>query len=48
VDYTVTFDTQKGQKTYSPGDVDHFQQFTVGSSWTLKLNALGGVVSVEK
>lgn len=48
VDYTVTFDTSKGQKTYSPGDLEKFQQFQVGSVWTLKLNALGGVVSVTK
>lgn len=48
VDYTVYFDTPKGQKTYSPGTLNDFQQFTVGSSWTLKLNALGGVVGVEQ
>ncbi len=48
VDYTITFDTSKGQKTYSPGDLDTFRQFQVGSVWTLKLNALGGVVSVTK
>ena len=48
VDYTVTFETQKGQKTYSPRNLNDFQQFTVGSTWTLKLNALGGVVSVGR
>jgi len=44
---TVTFSSDKGVKTYSPGTVTEFQQFDVGSTWTLKLNALGGVVSVE-
>jgi membrane protease subunit (stomatin/prohibitin family) len=45
---TVTFSTQNGeQKTYSPDSVSEFQQFAVGSSWTLKMNALGSVVSVE-
>ena len=47
-DLTVTFSTQNGeQETYSPGTVTEFQQFTVGGTWTLKMNALGGVVSVE-
>ncbi|NWG06565.1 MAG: zinc ribbon domain-containing protein [Chloroflexi bacterium] len=44
---TVTFSTEKGEKTYSPDTVSEFQQFTIGSTWTLKLNALGGIVSVE-
>jgi len=44
----VTFSTENGeQETYSPGTVSEFQQFTVGSTWKLKMNALGGVVSVE-
>ena len=47
-DYTVYFDTEKGEKTYNPGNESDFQQFQVGSTWTLKLNALGGVVSVEQ
>ncbi len=45
---TVTFSSQKGEKTYKPGTVSEFQQFTAGSTWTLKLNALGGVVGVER
>ena len=46
---TVTFSTEAGgQETYSPSTITDFQQFTIGSTWTLKLNALGGVVSVEK
>jgi ribosomal protein L40E len=45
---TVTFSTSDGgQETYSPGTVSEFQQFTLGSTWTLKMNALGGVVGVE-
>ncbi len=44
---TVTFSTEDGVKTYSPETVSEFQQFTLGSTWTLKLNALGGIVSVE-
>lgn len=44
---TVTFSTDKGeQKTYSPSTVSEFQQFSVGSTWTLKMNAVGGIVSV--
>jgi hypothetical protein len=44
---TVVFSTGNGEETYSPGSVSEFQQFTIGSTWTLKMNALGGVVSVE-
>jgi len=47
-DFTVTFSTENGeQETFSPGTVSEFQQYTVGSTWTLKMNSLGGVVSVE-
>jgi len=47
-DLTVTFSTTDGQQeTYSPGNVTEFQQFTPGSTWTLKMNAVGGIVSVE-
>ena len=45
---TVYFDTPKGQKTYSPGNISEFQQFRPGSTWTLKMNAMGGVLSVER
>ena len=47
-DLTVTFSTDNGTKTYSPNAITEYQQFTVGSTWTLKMNALGGIVSVEK
>ncbi|HSL46323.1 MAG TPA: hypothetical protein VK897_23010, partial [Anaerolineales bacterium] len=47
-DLTVTFMTEDGEReTYSPDSVSEFQQFTVGSTWTLKMNALGGVVGIE-
>jgi membrane protease subunit (stomatin/prohibitin family) len=45
--FTVTFSTEDGIETYSPDSLSEFQQFTPGSTWTLKLNALGGVVGVE-
>jgi hypothetical protein len=45
---TVTFMTDDGaRETYSPDSVSEFQQFSIGSTWTLKMNALGGVVGVE-
>jgi hypothetical protein len=47
-DLTVTFSTNNGEeKTYSPGTFSEFQQFTIGSTWTLKMNAVGGVVNVS-
>lgn len=46
-EFTITFLSDDGLKTYSPETVTEFQQFTVGSTWTLKMNALGGIVSVE-
>jgi ribosomal protein L40E len=45
---TVYFDVSNGQKQYEPSTVSEFQQFTIGSVWTLKTNAFGGVLSVEK
>lgn len=46
-EFTVTFSTDDGPETYSPGSLSEFQQFTIGSTWTLRMNALGGVVGVE-
>jgi hypothetical protein len=43
---TIYFSTPDGQETYSPGSISEFQEFQIGSTWTLKMNALGGVVSV--
>ncbi len=47
-DLTIYFSTSDGQQTYSPGSISEFQQFQIGSVWTLKLNVVGGVLSVEK
>jgi hypothetical protein len=44
---TVTFSTDDGNRAYSPNSVTEFQQFDIGSSWTLNLNAVGKVLSVE-
>lgn len=44
----VYFDTSDGQETYSPDSVSEFQQFQIGSRWTLKMNMVGGVVGVER
>lgn len=46
-DLTVYFDSPDGQIVYSPDSVTEFQQFQPGSVWTLKLNSLGSVLSVE-
>ena len=47
-EYTVFFSTEDGQKSYTPGNESEFRQFQPGSTWTLSLNALGGVVDVER
>jgi len=46
-DLTVVFSAADGEETYSPNTVSEFQQYSVGSTWTLKMNALGSVMSVE-
>jgi hypothetical protein len=46
-DLTVTFTTDNGTKTYSPDSISEFQQFDIGTTWTLKLNLVGGIVGVE-
>lgn len=47
-DLDITFSTESGEeKTYSPDSVSEFQQFTIGSTWTLRMNAIGNVVSVQ-
>jgi ribosomal protein L40E len=45
---SVVFSIPDGQKTYSPASVSEFQQFEMGSVWTLNMNAMGGVMSVER
>ncbi len=47
-EFTVTFQSIDAQATYHPGTISEFQQFTIGSTWKLKMNALGGVVGVER
>ena len=45
---SVYFDTSDGQVTYSAKSVSEFQQFQIGSTWKIKMNAVGGVVGVER
>ena len=47
-DYSVTFSSEKGALEYSPSDLSEYQQFQIGSNWTVNLNRLGGIVSVER
>lgn len=47
-EFTVNFDTNEGEKSYSPSNTTEFQQFQIGSTWTIRMNALGGVVDVER
>jgi hypothetical protein len=46
--YTVVFQTDDGFYTYTTDDYDLFQQFTLGSEWSLNVNTFGNVLSVEK
>jgi ribosomal protein L40E len=45
--YTVYFVSSEGDYTYKPGTLEEFKQYDIGSVWSLSLNALGGIVSVE-
>jgi len=45
---TVYFTSEGKEYTYTPDDLSEFQQFDIGSTWTLHMNALGSVVSVER
>ena len=47
-EFTVTFSTADGTEVYSPDTLSTFQQFEIGSTWTLELNLMGSVVGVEK
>lgn len=44
---TVVFSTPDGEETYSPNSVSEFQRYSIGSTWTLRMNAVGSVVSVK-
>jgi hypothetical protein len=46
-EFTVYFRSENGIIKYTPYSVSEFQQFIIGSRWTLKLNLIGGVVEVE-
>ncbi len=46
-EYTVVFQTEKGEIVYKPADEASFRQFTPGSEWVLVLNGFGDIVSVE-
>ena len=44
---TVTFSTPDGEMNYSPESIAEYQQFEMGSTWTLKINTFGSILSVE-
>ncbi len=45
---TVYFLTEDGsQETYTANSVSEFQQFSIGTTWTLNMNLAGGILSVE-
>ena len=46
-EFTVNFSTENGKIVYSPDTLSTFQQFDVGSTWTLELNLVGGVMGVK-
>jgi hypothetical protein len=48
VDYRVYFDSSGKKYTYSVKDENTWSTFTPGSDWSLSVNALGGVVGVDK
>jgi predicted nucleic acid-binding Zn ribbon protein len=45
--FHVTFSTSDRAYDYEPATETEFQQFAIGSAWTLRVNALGGVTAVE-
>jgi ribosomal protein L40E len=45
--YTVFFVNKNDNYTYHPGTLTEYQQYDIGSQWSLSLNTLGGIVSVE-
>ena len=46
-EYTVVFQTDKGEIVYKPADEAAFKQFTPGSEWVLVLNGFGDIIKVE-
>jgi len=45
--YTIVFQTDKGNYSYVTTDEQLFMQCTPGSEWTLVINALGQLISIE-
>ena len=45
--YKVVFQTEKKSYTYTTSDLDQFRACQIGTRWTLRTNALGGVRSIE-
>lgn len=45
--YQVTFAANDTIYTYTPRDAQEYAQFTPGSRWTLKVNALGGITDIS-
>ncbi len=45
--YEIVFDADGGRYSYTTGSPGEFAQFQPGSRWTLKVNKLNAVVSVE-
>lgn len=45
--YTVIFKTENGTQKYTTNDEAEFRQCQIGSSWTLNINSLGAVMSIQ-
>jgi membrane protease subunit (stomatin/prohibitin family) len=45
--YTVVFLGKNNDYTYHPGTLKEYQQYDIGSQWSLSLNTLGSIVGVE-
>ncbi len=48
VEYTVTFSTDTDVLNYSVDDLGEYKNFQIGSEWTLNMNRLGSIISVER
>jgi hypothetical protein len=46
--YVIYFDANNQDYTYSIDNFEQFQAFEIGSQWNLEVNAIGGVLSVER
>jgi hypothetical protein len=45
--YRIVFSADGERYTYTTHDPQEYEDYVVGSNWTLKINPLGGVVDVE-